>query len=145
MTTPPAAKPPLPTLDEFPARTFDTIRFGDTDKLGHVNNAVFSSFLETGRSQMLIGPGERAAPEGFSFVIVRLELDYRAEILWPGRVEIGTRISALGRSSVGITQALFQGETCAATAQTVLVLFEPKARRAAELPPQTRAFLSRFM
>jgi acyl-CoA thioester hydrolase len=142
---PPPGKAPLPTLDDFPLRSFDTIRFGDTDRQGHVNNAVFSSYLETGRSQMLIGPGHRAAPDGFSFVIVRLVLDYRAEITWPGTVEIGSRVSNLGRSSVGIVQGLFQDGACVATADTVLVLFDPVSRRAAELPPDSRAFLSRYM
>lgn len=141
----PPAKAPLPVLDDFPLKSFDTIRFGDTDKQGHVNNAVFSSYLETGRSQMLIGPGHRAAPEGFAFVIVRLVLDYRAEIIWPGTVEIGTRVSSLGRSSVGIVQGLFQDGACVATAETVLVLFDPVSRRAAELPPESRDFLARYM
>lgn len=141
----PPGRPPLPTLSDFPLKTFDTIRFGDTDQQGHVNNAVFSSYLETGRSQMLIGPGHRAAPAGLSFVIVRLVLDYRAEITWPGTVDIGTRISRLGRSSVDIVQGLFQDGVCVATADTVLVLFDPVSRRAAELPPESREFLARYM
>ncbi|MFG1297462.1 MULTISPECIES: acyl-CoA thioesterase [Xanthobacter] len=147
MTAPssPPEKAPLPTLDDFPLKSFDTIRFGDTDKQGHVNNAVFSSYLESGRSQMLLGPGHSAAPEGFAFVIVRLVLDYRAEIIWPGTVDIGTRVSNLGRSSVGIVQGLFQDGKCVATADTVLVLFDPQTRRAAELPPESRAFLSQYM
>lgn len=141
----PGAKPALPKLEDFPVRCFDTVRFGDTDKIGHVNNAVFSTFLETGRTAMLLGPHEPAAPQGFSFVIVRLELDFRAEILWPGQVDIGTRVSSLGRSSVGITQGLFQNGQCVATAETVLVLFDPVSRRAAELPPSSRDILSRCM
>lgn len=36
-------------LKDFPSVTFDKIRYGDTDRQGHVNNAVFSAFLETGR------------------------------------------------------------------------------------------------
>ncbi|MGR7995953.1 MULTISPECIES: acyl-CoA thioesterase [unclassified Xanthobacter] len=138
-------KPPLPRLDAFPVRTRDTVRFADTDKLGHVNNAVFSTFLETGRASMLLGPGVEVAPAGTSFVIVRLELDFRAELMWPGEVEIGTRIATVGRSSIGLSQALFQNGVCAATAQTVLVLFDTRARAATPLPPESRALLERYM
>lgn len=140
-----SAKPPLPTLDQFPARARDTVRFGDTDKLGHVNNAVFSSFLETGRAALLLGPDARVAPAGTAFVIVRLELDFRAELLWPGEVDIGSRVSSIGRSSFGMSQALFQNGVCAATAETVLVLFDTKERRGTLLPPESREILARYM
>ena len=36
-------------LDQFPLRTRDKLRYADTDRQGHVNNAVFATFLETGR------------------------------------------------------------------------------------------------
>ena len=41
------------------------------------------------------------------FVIARLSLDYLGEILWPGTVEIGTAVKAVGNSSLTFTQALF--------------------------------------
>ncbi|MFS8037653.1 acyl-CoA thioesterase [Xanthobacter sp. AM11] len=136
-----AAKPPLPTLDDFPIKAMDTIRYGDTDKLGHVNNAVFSTYLETGRTRLLLDPRRRVAPEGAGFVIARLVLDYRAEILWPGQVDIGTGVAAVGRSSMTLVQAVFQDGTCCATAETVVVLFDPVQRRSMALPPESRAVL----
>lgn len=138
-------KPTLPTLEDFPMKAMDTIRYGDTDKLGHVNNAVFSTYLETGRTGLLLGPGRRVAPEGAGFVIARLVLDYRAEILWPGRVDIGTAVAAIGRSSVTLTQALFQDGACCATADTVMVLFDPVHRRPMVLPDESRAILSGYL
>lgn len=134
-------KPPLPTLDDFPIKAMDTIRYGDTDKLGHVNNAVFSTYLETGRTRLLLDPQRRVAPEGAGFVIVRLVLDYRAEILWPGQVDIGTGVAAVGRSSMTLVQAVFQDGACCATAETVVVLFDPVQRRSMVLPPESRAVL----
>lgn len=132
---------PLPTLDEFPIRSVDTIRYGDTDKLGHVNNAVFSTFLETGRTGLLLRSEPAVAPEGAGFVIARLVLDYRAEMHWPGQVEIGTAVIEIGRSSVTLAQALFQDGTCTATAETVIVLFDTVHRRPLPLPEASRAVL----
>lgn len=36
-------------FEDFPRRTFDKVRYADTDRQGHVNNTAFSSFFETGR------------------------------------------------------------------------------------------------
>ena len=34
-------------LKEFPLISADKLRYGDTDRQGHVKNAVFMTFLET--------------------------------------------------------------------------------------------------
>ena len=111
---------PLQAAD-FPIRTHDKVRYADTDRQGHVNNASFSTFLETGRVEILYDPTQPLAAKGAPFVIVRLALDFRAEIHWPGNVEIGTRLVRVGRSSVTLAQAVFQDSRCVATAETVIV------------------------
>src|SRR5215469_3455179 len=95
-------------LEDFPLRTFDKLRFGDTDRQGHVNNAAFATLLETGRVEMLYGGQTPLSDPGCGFVIARLELDFVSEMGWPGRVDIGTRVHSIGRSSVRLEQALFQ-------------------------------------
>lgn len=126
-----------PTLADYGVHTRDKVRYGDTDRQGHVNNAVFATFLETGRVEVLYDPEEPLADEGASFVIARLALDFRAEIHWPGEVEIGTRIQHVGRSSITLEQALFQGETCVATAETVIVQMDDSTRRSRPLRAET--------
>lgn len=132
-------------LSAFPAHARDTIRFGDTDKVGHVNNAAFSTFLETGRATFLLRPGGSFAPEGTSFVLARVAIDFRAELHWPGVVDIGTRVASVGRSSVSLAQALFQDGKCVATAESVLVLMDLATRRATPLPQESLAELSALM
>lgn len=121
-------------LDDYPTRTHDKVRYADTDRQGHVNNSVFASFLETGRVEVLYDPEHPLADEGASFVIARLVLDFKAEIRWPGRVDIGTRVARVGRSSVTLEQGLFQGDTCVATAETVIVHVDSTTGRARPLP-----------
>ncbi|MEP9352128.1 thioesterase family protein [Xanthobacter sp. KR7-65] len=133
-------KAPLPVLDDFPVKAVDTIRYGDTDMLGHVNNAVFSTFLETGRTRLLLHP-RTFAPPGTGFALVRLVLDYRAEMRWPGEAHIGTGVTGVGRSSISLAQAIFQDGTCMATGETVIVLFDTTARRSLPLPDDVRAAL----
>lgn len=132
---------PLPTLAEFPARTHDKLRYADTDRQGHVNNAVFASFLETGRVELLYDPEGPLAEAGGAFVIARLALDLRAELRWPGVVQIGTRVARIGTSSVTLEQALYQGDVCAATAETVIVHVDEATHRARPLGARALAKL----
>jgi len=136
----PAAPDPT-DRSRYPAWARDTVRYADTDRQGHVNNAVFATFCETGRVHVLYRP-DRLAPPGCEFVLARLALDYRAEINWPGEVEIGTGVKAVGRSSVTIAQALFQEGRCVATAETVVVLMDEATRRSTPLPDKARAHLA---
>ncbi len=129
------------TLADFPFRSRDKIRYGDTDRQGHVNNAVFSTLLETGRVELIFAPDAPPQEPGSAFVIARLVLDFRAELRWPGEVEIGTRVARVGRSSVTLEQAVFQGATLAATGESVLVLMDEATRRSRALPEGLRDYL----
>lgn len=118
-----------PTLDSFPARAFDKLRYGDTDRQGHVNNAVFATFFETGRVEMILAEDAPLTEAGQSFVLARIEIDLVAEILWPGTVDIGSAIGRIGRSSIGIEQALFQNGKLCAKATSVVVLVDDTTHR----------------
>ena len=54
-----------------------------------MNNAVFATFFESGRVAFLYDPKVPLAPAGCEFVIARLTIDFRAELRWPGVVDIG--------------------------------------------------------
>lgn len=141
MTTQPAAKQTL-FLADFPFQTYDKVRYADTDRQGHVNNAVFATFLETGRVEFLYNPQSPLAAEGAAFVIVNLNLNLLAEINWPGRVEIGTAVTKVGRSSVSLVQGLFQDGRIVATAETVIVQMNEQTRKSHPLSDTARAFLT---
>ena len=131
MTSPP------PQLGEFPRRTFEKLRYADTDRQGHVNNAVFSTMLETGRVEILCDPARPLYDSGCAFVIASLHLDFLAEVNWPGQVDIGTRVDAIGRSSFTIGQAVFQNGVCVATARTVIVQMNEATRRSQPLSEES--------
>src|SRR3712207_6044059 len=97
---------PLP-LTAYPRRASAEIRYADLDRQGHVNNAVFSTFSEIGRVAFLYDPDRPLAPENASFVVARIEIDFHAELHWPGQVEIGTGVVEIGRSSCRFAQGIF--------------------------------------
>ena len=94
-------------LNDFPLKTFDKVRYADTDRQGHVNNATFATFLETGRVEVLYNPEYPLLSKGSSFVIASLKLDFLREIRWPGQVDTGTGILKIGNSSIKMLQKLF--------------------------------------
>lgn len=107
-------------LKDFPLQSYDKLRYADTDRQGHVNNAVFSTFLETGRVEFLYG-ANNIFSEDCSFVVAAIDLKLQAEITWPGKVDIGTGIAHIGNSSMRIFQKLFQHGKTVAVAETVIV------------------------
>src|ERR1700730_4233065 len=131
-----------PSIDDFPSRAIDLIRYGDTDRQGHVNNAVFATFFETGRVTFL--SDQASLPEGTMLVIARLAIDFRRELTWPGKVEIGSRVMDVGNGSFTLSQALFQDGNCAATAESVMVLVDVATRKSTPLTEEVLSALAKW-
>ncbi len=127
-----------------PFITTHRLRFNDTDRLGHVNNAVFAVMLEQGRSELAVAAGLPVESSGQALVIVRLELDFVQEMSWPGDVTIETELVRLGNRSFTLRQRLIHGGGLCARAQTVLVVMDRDARRAVPVEPW-RASLERWL
>ncbi len=123
-------------ISDFPMTASDKLRYADTDRQGHVNNAVFATFLETGRTEVIYG--EALADTGASFVIARLELDFLAEVNWPGEVQIGTVVQDVGRSSFKLHQKIFQDSKAVAQAVTVIVQMNNESRRSHPLTDRAK-------
>jgi acyl-CoA thioester hydrolase len=131
----------LPKLENFPGRAADVIRFGDLDAQGHVNNAVFATYFETGRVVLLRQPGNELNIPGTTSVLARIDINYLRELHWPGSVDIGTGVAHIGRSSYSFAQALFRDDVCVATANATIVIIDTKTRRPQPLAEQVRARL----
>lgn len=132
-------------LENYPSRTSADIRYSDLDRQGHVNNAVFATFSEVGRVAFMYDPERPLAVEGRSFVIARLLIDFRAELFWPGTVDIGTGVLKIGRSSFTLAQGLFNDGRLVATTEATIVMVDKETRRSTPLPPQTLDILQGLM
>lgn len=124
--------------------TTHRLRFNDTDKLGHINNAVFAVMLEQGRSELMVAAGLPVGTGDQAVVIVRMELDFLAEMTWPGDVVIETAVSRLGGRSFQMSQRLLQDGTVTGQGVTVMVVMDRAARKAVPIDPW-RASLSRWL
>jgi acyl-CoA thioester hydrolase len=135
---------PTPQLADYPHRVTDNIRFGDLDPQGHVNQAVFLTYFETGRVAMFRNPDLGIGVPGATFVMVRMEVDYVRELHWPGAIEIGTGLAEFGRSSFKVAQAIFRDGVCAAVGRATLVCIDMETRKPRPLPEEAVARLSQW-
>jgi acyl-CoA thioester hydrolase len=122
----------------------DTLRLSDLDYQGHVNNAVHAGLFSNGRYHFI---QHHVRPQGagdMPLALVRITIEYLSEMHHPGEVECGTLIRRIGRSSITFGQALFKDGKCAAVAESVMVLLDPKTRRPKPLPAAAVAQLARF-
>ena len=113
-----------PRLEDFPFRLSDNVRFGDLDPNQHVNNAVYATYFETGRVTLMKLPEYGLTPPGFAWIMVRLDMHFRAELRWPGTIEMGLGLVKFGRTSVTFDQVVFSNGKCVASAQSVSVLID---------------------
>ncbi len=131
------------TKAAYPEFIEERLRFADTDLVGHVNNAAFATLFEIGRVSFLFDPQNPLFENNDTFVLARLNIDFRGELHFPGMVSIATGVSRVGSSSATIMQALFSGETCVGTGESVVVLIDGDTRRAKPLPDHARAELTK--
>ena len=117
------------------------VRFSDTDINGHVNHAVFVTYFESGRVQITRDPQFDLIEDGCNFNVVRIELDYKAELRFPGNIDIGLRGIKYGRTSFRIGHGIFQGDKCLCTEEAVLVYMDRATRKPRPLSEKLIAWL----
>jgi acyl-CoA thioester hydrolase len=133
-----------PRITDFTITTAEKLRFADTDRNGHITNTVFAVCCQNARMELLCDPARVPIPSNSQFVIAKLVLEFRAEMHWPGTVEIGTRVERIGRSSATLTQALFVNDRCVAIAESVVALISTTTRQSVVLPLETAQALRGF-
>jgi acyl-CoA thioester hydrolase len=119
------------------------VRWRDTDALGHVNHAVFLTYLEEGRDAFY----EQALGHDPSYVVARLEVDLRAEVrIGDRQVRVRVEIESLGTTSLTTRETLFlpSGEV-AAEARVVTVRWNEDQHKPIPFTEAERAGLNAAM
>lgn len=116
----------------------ETVRFRDVDSMGHVNNAVFLTYLEEARIAYLLPFGAEVA----NMILARVEIDFRAPLRMGAEIEVGVRPSTVGTKSFELEYEVRDGDTIAAEAKTVIVSYDYESGRSVELPETWREALA---
>jgi acyl-CoA thioester hydrolase len=129
-------------MDGFPHVRRETVRFRDIDAFGHVNNAVYLTYVEQARIEFLIELGLTEGIEDVRILVARIEIDYRSRLGFGDEVEVGTRCDGVGRTSFELGHEVRAGERLAAQARTVLVCFDYDLGAPRPVPNAWRAALA---
>jgi acyl-CoA thioester hydrolase len=120
----------------------ERVRFRDLDAMGHVNNAVFLTYIESARVAFLQQLGAAATPQDMSIIVARIEIDFRAPVGFGEEVEIAVRASRFGGKSFDLDYELRVGGTVVAEAKSVLVAYDYDKGEAIEIPDDWREKLA---
>ena len=123
---------------DYPIWTQVSTRYSDQDPMGHVNNVAITAFLESGRVALYTQFFADTPLPPQCLVLARLSIDYLHEITFPGAVDVGGRLEAVGDKSITTRYAIFQSDTCCVIGQSVNVFFDPETRQSAEPPASVR-------
>ncbi len=106
------------------------LRWRDLDPYGHVNNAVYLTYLEQARDEAIARLLREALGE-VGYVLARVAIDYRRELRQAdGPVVVSCRFTTLGGASVATRETIRTAAgILAAEAEAVVVKFDRETRR----------------
>ena len=121
------------------------VRFRDCDAMGHVNHAVYFTYLE--QCRLTFWREATGTPSPHTRVIIaRAECDYRAPAYFGDELEVRLSVGAIGRASFALHYEVVHAATdrLIATAKTVMVSYDYAAGKTTPLPEPARALLAQL-
>ena len=117
------------------------VRWGDMDALGHVNNAVYLTYLEQARiaytRNLEIWTGKL---DSLGVILARVVLDYKLPLTNADTITVYTRVSRLGTKSFDMEQLIVRrDEAVAAAATFTIVVYDYATEQSAPIPSAWRA------
>jgi acyl-CoA thioester hydrolase len=135
----------MPPAPEFRHKTTIDVRFRDVDMMGHVNNAVYFTYLEQARLDyfraLLAARPELAGHPGQ--IVASAKIDYRAPVKLDDRLDVWIRVAETGRTSFRFLYEVRSAKTdaLAAAGETVQVVYDYAKEAPAPLDEVARAAL----
>jgi acyl-CoA thioester hydrolase len=120
------------------------IRWRDLDAYGHVNNAVYLTYLEEARDawvQHVLG----TVSDSWDFVLARVAIDYKRELVQDdAAILVRCGLGSVGRGSFRTREEIRKLDgTLSAVAESVIVPRDPGRGRARPLTEHERSVLER--
>jgi len=120
-----------------------SVRFRDCDAMGHVNHAVYFTYLE--QCRLTYWRERTGAPSPHTRVILaRAECDYRAPAVFGDELEVRLTVGDIGRTSFTLVYEIVNvaSGVMVATGKTVLVSYDYATAKPVPLTDVTRALLA---
>ena len=132
----------------FPSVITLPILWGDMDAFNHVNNTIHLRWFESSRIRYIEQAGMRELLDAHKVgpILASLNCSYRQQLRYPGHVDVGSRVSRLGRSSLTIVHQIVNQESgeLAAEGASVVVVFDFEKQRPRRIPDDVREAIVAF-
>ena len=119
----------------------ERVRFRDVDAMGHVNNAVYLTYLEEARAAWMLALGLAVGHE-FPIIIARAEIDFRSPARFGEEIEIGVKAGRFGTKSFDLEYELRAGDRAVAAAKTICVAYDYERGETVAIPDDWREALA---
>ena len=122
------------------------IRFNDVDMFGHVNNAVYFSFYDLGKTAYFTTVCPNVDWLKMGIVVVHIEADFLAQIFGEDEVVVQTAISSLGTKSLKLSQQVVDVHTKEVKCQctSVMVVFDLEKHCSVPIPDDWKASIMAY-
>lgn len=134
-------------VDSFKYKTTIETRFADFDMMGHVNNAVYFTYMEIARTKYW----KQAINwdwENTGVVIARASLDYIHPVYLKDKISMYVRSSRIGSTSFDLEYLLVKHvnnkEEICARGKSVCVAFDYAAKKPTPIPEKEKAKMIAF-
>ena len=114
-------------LTNFPFHVNIQTRWRDLDAFGHVNNAVFATYIETARGTLFKRWSLPFNGTGKSLIVASMTINYLKQLKHPSNVIVGLKINKVGNTSFNIESYIFNEkdiQSPIATSNVVIVCFD---------------------
>ena len=120
----------------------ERVRFRDLDPMGHVNNAVFLTYVEQARVAFLADAGAATGLDAMNVIVARVEIDFKTPVRLGQEVEISVRATRFGTKSFDLDYELRVEGELVAEAKSVQVAYDYERREPVPLPADWREKLT---
>jgi len=93
------------SITDYPNHYEFKTRWKDMDLFGHVNNAVFLTYIEDAR--IMYFKRWNITEKKRSLIVASIKIDYLRQIEHPSNLIVGQKVSRIGNSSFDIQSAIF--------------------------------------
>ncbi len=119
------------------------MRFRDIDGMGHVNNAVYMTYMELARTEFYVERLKKRSLQEIDFILAHVEVDFLSAARLGDEIQVSVWPSKIGTSSFTLSYEIKEKRSgrLLARSKSVLVSYDYEKGRSKPIPPEFRTLL----
>ena len=124
-----------------------TVRFSETDALGHINNTSYFIYLEEARIRFIESLGFKMEMENWNFILASTKCDFINQGFFGQELSIKTYVSKIGTKSFQLEHDLIAVQTkeLIARGNAIMVYFDFEKQTSEPLPELLKGQLKNYL